>query len=350
MQRKIRVKEESRFDLVALGEILLRFDPGEMRIRHAREFQIWDGGAEYNVAANMSRVFGQRSAILTALADNEIGRLAAGMAAAAGVDTSKIIWRNPGSGLRNGIYFIERGHGLRAPASAFDRANTAVSELKAGDIDWQVFFDREPTRWFHTGGVFTGLSETTPDTAIAAMRAARESGCIVSYDLNYRESLWAGRGGRVAADEVNRAVLPFADVVFGTFGFDATLSNYADASFRSACDVMRSHFPNLQIIVSSLRNVHSASCHDLAGVCSVDSEIFRSADLSGVDVLDRVGSGDAFASGFIYAMLEGRDPQFAIDCAAAHGALSLTTPGDCSLAGLDDVMGLMQGKNAAAVR
>lgn len=347
----LKTNAESSKDFVSLGEILLRFDPGERRIQEARQFQVWDGGAEYNVARNLSRVFGQRTSIVTALADNALGRLAEDFARQGGVNTENIIWREEGAGARNGIYFIERGFGLRAPASSFDRANTAVSHLKSGDIDWQAVFGAgDGTRWFHTGGVFTGLSETAPEVALEAMQKARESGALVSYDLNYRHSLWGKRGGREASNRVNRKLLPLADVVFGVFDFDSTLSKYDQNVFQVAAEKMFAEFPNLRVVVSTLRETRSASFHDLSAVCAAGGEIFKARAYRDIQVLDRVGSGDAFASGFIYGLLAGEDLQFAAECGAAHGALAMTMPGDASAATVEEVLSLMRGEGAGAKR
>lgn len=346
MPLEIKEKSHCRLDLVSLGEILLRFDPGERRIRNAREFSVWGGGAEFNVAASLSGVFGQRTSIVTALHDNALGRLAEDFARSSGIDTSNITWRNDA---RNGMYFIERGFGLRAPQSAFDRENTAVSRLGADSVDWNKIF-AEGARWFHTGGVFTGISETTPAAAIEAMRAAKESGAVVSYDLNYRNSLWEKRGGREAANAVNAKLLPFVDVVFGAFDFDSRLSAFDENAFRRSAAKMRGDFPNLKLIVSTLRETHSASRHDLGAVCSAGDEIHRSKDFKNIEVLDRVGSGDAFASAFIYCLLENKDLSFALDCGTAHGALSMTSPGDVSSATAEEVFGLMNSSDAVAKR
>lgn len=343
----IKDKTDARWDLMCLGEILLRFDPGEGRIYNSRQFTVWDGGAEYNVAANAARVFKQRSVIAAALRDNGLGRLAEELARAAGVDTSEIVWRNDA---RNGLYFIERGFGIRPPASTFDRKNTAISRLTPGDIEWQRIFGEYGVRWFHTGGVFTGLSDSTPKVAVEAMSAARENGAVVSYDLNYRGSLWGNRGGRDAANELNRELLSHVDVVFGTFDFDSTLSRYDEGAFRSAAEKMQDDFPNLKAIVSTLRETHSASRHDLGGVCLIDGQVLRSKDYKNMEVLDRVGSGDAFASGFIASMLASKDARFAIDCGAAHGSLAMTTPGDTSMSTMDEIIALMQGAGAGAKR
>jgi 2-dehydro-3-deoxygluconokinase len=311
---------------------------------------VFDGGAEYNVTRNLAKVFGQKTAIVTALADNALGRLAEGFILQGGVEASEIIWRESDSETRNGIYFIERGFGLRPPDSCFDRANTAVSQLKAGNVEWRQIFAEKGARWFHTGGVFTGLSETTPEAADEAMRAAHQNGAIVSYDLNYRDSLWKTRGGKEAANRLNRKLLPLADIAFGAFDFDSKLSNYNEREFRRTSEKMFADFPNLKAVVSTLREVHSASRHDLSAVCLSDNRIYKAREYKSVEVFDRVGSGDAFAAGFIYGCLTGRDLKYSIECGAAHGALSMTTPGDNSMSNLREVENLMAGGSGIAQR
>jgi len=336
--------------LVSLGEVLLRFDPENERIHTARSFRVFDGGAEYNVARSLAKVFRRQTAIITALADNALGRLAEDFVFQAGVDTSEIVWRDGGTDTRNGIYFIERGFGLRAPASCFDRANTAVSQLKTGEINWHEIFDQNGTRWFHTGGVFVGLSETTPDVAREAMIEAQKNGAIVSYDLNYRDSLWKNKGGREVANAINRELLPFADVVFGAIDFDARLSQFDAEKFRQAAEKMKGEFPDLKIMASTLREIHSASRHDFSAVCITEGEIFKSKNYKNVEVFDRVGSGDAFASGLIYGLLAEKDFQFAVECGAAHACLAMTAPGDNSAATLAEIENLMQGAGANVKR
>ncbi len=329
--------------MVSLGEVLLRFDPEHERIHTARLFRVYDGGAEYNVARSLAKVFRRRTAIVTVLADNALGRLAEDFVFQAGVDASEILWRDGDANTRNGIYFIERGFGFRAPASCFDRADTAVSELKTGEINWHEIFKQNGTRWFHTGGVFVGLSETTPDVAREAMIEARKNGAIVSYDLNYRDSLWKNKGGREAANAVNRELLPFADVVFGAMDFDARLSQFDAEKFRQAAEKMTGEFPGLKIVASTLREVHSASRHDLSAVCLTKGEIFKSKNYKNIEVFDRVGSGDAFASGLIYGLLAEKDFQYAVECGAAHALLAMTAPGDNSAATLAEIENLMRG-------
>lgn len=349
----VKSKSVCRRDLVSLGEVLLRFEPGDARIAAAREFRVWDGGGEYNVARGLAKVFRQKTAIATALADNLLGRLAEDLIWQAGVDSSEIIWRaadGRGANTRNGIYFIERGFGVRAPASVFDRANTAVSQLKASEIDWRKIFQNDGARWFHTGGVFVGLSETTPDAAREAMQIARESGAIVSYDLNYRDSLWRERGGRDAANRLNKELLKNVDVAFGVFGFDSNLANYDERNYRAQAEKMLAEFPNLKIVVSTVRTVHSASRHDLSAVCFANNEVFKARDYLNLDVYDRVGSGDAFASGFIYGLLSDKGAQYAVDCGAAHACLAMTTPGDNSMTNLSEIEALIGGAGAHVKR
>ena len=275
---KIKEKKDCLWDFVSLGEILLRFDPENERIHNARSFRVFDGGAEYNVARTLAKVFRQKTAIITALADNALGRLAEDFAQSAGVDTSEILWRNHdgiGANTRNGLYFIERGFGLRAPDSCFDRGNTAVSQLKVGDIDWQKIFGEKSVRWFHTGGIFTGLSETTPQVALEAVKIAKENGAVVSYDLNYRGSLWKDRGGKDAANELNREFLPFADVVYGVISddFKPSVAEFDELKFQKAAEKMREDFPNLQMIVSTLRDTHNAGLHNFGAACFADNEV-----------------------------------------------------------------------------
>ena len=348
MSESLEIKDKTlcRWDLVSLGEILLRFDPGDRRIHNARTYQVWDGGAEYNVAANLSRVFRKRSAIATALLDNPLGRLAEDFARQSGVDTSLVKWSDEG---RNGLYFIERGHGVRAPASAFDRSDTVISRLTEGEMNWPEIFN-QGTRWFHTGGVFAGLSDSTPAVAAEAMKVASESGAIVSYDLNYRDSLWGKRGGRSAANVVNAELAQYADVVFGVFDFDSALSAFDPATFRKAAAEMISRFPRLKSVVSTLRETHSANRHDLGAACFSEGEITVARPFENVDVIDRVGSGDAFVAGFIDRLLEGKNVQTALDCGTTHGVLAMTTPGDVSMATAAEVFRLMNISDASPLR
>lgn len=331
---------------------MLRFDPGDDRIHAARSFRVWEGGGEYNVARNLAKCFRLNATIATSLADNQIGRLVEDLIQQGGVDVSNILWR-PTDGIsrsvRNGMYFMERGFGRRPPTGCSDRGNTAVSHLKPGDIDWEGIFARG-ARLLHTGGIFAGLSETTAGVAAEAMSAAREAGTAVSYDLNYRESLWSGRGGRESANELNRELLANADIVFGVENFKPGLDGYSAEAFESAARTMLEAHPNLKIVATTLRDVHSASRHDLAGVCYVDGGVFRSADYRSVEVLDRVGSGDAFAAGLLYGSLSGRSEQESIELAAASAVLSLSSLGDGSSATVEEIERLIASPDSTALR
>lgn len=337
---KIKEESEARWDLVALGEVMLRFDPGEDRIRTARNFRVWEGGGEYNVARTLANCFGADTSVVTAFADNQIGRLAEDLIRQGGVDTSNIVWRavdGISSSVRNGLNFVERGFGPRPPVGCSDRANTAVSQLEPNDVDWNAIFKEQGTRWFHTGGIFAALSQYSPAVALEAMRSARSSGAVVSYDLNYRESLWEGRGGRGAANEVNRTLLDEADVVFGVEGFDARLECFAVERFEAAALAMLDRHPTLKAAATSLRDVVSASEHSIGGAMWIDGRTYAARALRNVRVLDRVGSGDAFAGSVVYGMLNSFHPQRSIDIAAANAAYAMTCPGDASTATLADL-------------
>ena len=347
MNLEIKPKKDCRWDFVSLGEVMLRFDPENDRIHNTRSFRVWEGGGEYNVARSLSKVFRLDAGIVTALADNQIGRLVEDLIWQGGVDSSEILWRETDGisrKVRNGMYFIERGFGLRSPVGCSDRGNTAISQLRSGDVDWQKIFSEAGARWFHTGGIFAGLSETTADAALEAMRKARENGAIVSYDLNYRDSLWSQRGGRDAANALNHELLPFADVVFGVENFKAGFAVYDKEIFARAAGEIVSRFPNLKVIATTLRDVKSAARHDLSAVCFAAGEVFKANDFANLEVLDRVGSGDAFAAGLIYGLLAGKGFEYAIKAGAANSALTMTTLGDGSSATMAEVEKLIYSR------
>jgi len=348
----IKPKENCKWDIVSLGEVMLRLDPGDRRIHTTRSFDVWEGGGEYNVARNLAKCFRRRAGIVTALADNQIGRLVEDLILQGGVDASQILWQETDGisrEVRNGMYFMERGFASRPPTGCSDRGNTAISKLKLGDTDWQTIFS-EGTRWLHTGGIFAGLSETTAEVAAESMQAAKESGAIVSYDLNYRDSLWSGRGGREAANELNNELLTFADVVFGVEGFETSVTEFSERSLRDAASLMMSRHPNIKILATTLRDVHSASQHNLSGACFSDGQVFKSKDHMHVHVLDRVGSGDAFAAGLIHGLLSGESLQTSIDLASASGVLAMASAGDGSSATFREIATLAEGTKSTTVR
>jgi 2-dehydro-3-deoxygluconokinase len=364
MSLKIKAKEQCRWDLVALGEVMLRLDPGDRRIWTTRHFEVSEGGGEYNVARGLKRCFGLDTAIVTAVADNPVGRLLQDLFYQAGVDQSLVRWveyDGVGRSVRNGLNFTERGFGVRAALGCSDRGHTAISQLKAGDIDWEEIFGRHRARWFHTGGIFCALSETTPDVAVEAMRAARQHGTIVSYDLNYRDSLWKGIGGKKRAQEVNRRLAPLVDVMLGNeedfsaaLGFEVPglnehISNIETAAFKKMIETVMKEF-QFQVVATTLRKAKTATYNDWGAICYADETFFEAKHRENLEIFDRVGGGDSFASGLIYGFLAGKGPQWAVECGAAHGALAMTTPGDTTMATLKEVEQVMRGVGARIVR
>jgi 2-dehydro-3-deoxygluconokinase len=362
---RIKPKEVCRWDLVSLGEVMLRLDPGDGRVATTRTFRVWEGGGEYNVARGLHRCFGMDTSIVTAIADNPIGRLVQDCINQGGVDQSHVKWVHydgVGRTVRNGLNFTERGFGLRAGVGCSDRGHTAVSQLKPGDTDWEKIFSREGARWFHTGGIFAALSDTTPVVAKHAMRIAKESGAIVSYDLNYRESLWKSFGGRARSVEVNRELVPDVDALLGNeedfsaaLGFEAegVTDNFSELnadSFRRMIGRVLEVFPHLKLIATSLRNAKSASRNDWGAICWYDGNFCSAPLREDLEIYDRIGGGDSFASGLIYGFLTNRGPQWAVECGAAHGALAMTTPGDTTMATLAEVERAMKGSSVRVAR
>jgi 2-dehydro-3-deoxygluconokinase len=343
---------------------MVRFDPGDRRIATARNFEVCEGGGEYNVARGLKRCFGLDTAIVTAFADDPVGRLLQDLLYQGGVDQTYVRWiphDGVGRSARNGLNFTERGFGVRAAAGSYDRGHTAVSQLKPGDFDWDDIFGNQGVRWFHTGGIFSALSTTTPELAAEAMQAARRHGTIVSYDLNYRASLWKSLGGKKQAQEVNRRIAPFVDVMLGNEedfsaalgyevpGMDEHHSTFAVEGFQQMIAKVVKDYP-FQVVATTLRKAKTATLNDWSAVCYFDGRFFQAKNRENLEIFDRVGGGDSFASGLIYGFLVGRDAQFAVECGAAHGALAMTTPGDTSMATLDDVLQVMKGVGARIAR
>ncbi len=362
---KIKPKSACRWDLVSLGEVMLRLDPGDSRVATARTFRVWEGGGEYNVARGLRRCFGMDTALVTALADNPVGRLIQDLIYQGGVDQSHVRWvafDGVGRAVRNGLNFTERGFGLRAPIGCSDRGHTAVSQLKPGDVDWGAVFAREGARWFHTGGIFAALSESTPLVAREAIQTAKEHGTAISYDLNYRESLWKSFGGRKRAAEVNRELVSQVDALVGNEedftaalgfeveGLDENISRLDVESYRRMMERVAKTFPNLKLVATTLRNAKSATRNDWGAACYYDGQFYSSTMREDVEIYDRIGGGDSFASGLIYGFLMDRGPQWAVECGAAHGALAMTTPGDTTMATLAEVEKVMKGMSVRAAR
>jgi len=361
----IKPAESCHYDLLALGEVMLRLDPGEGRIRTAREFKAWEGGGEYNVARGLRRCFGLRTALCTAFAENDIGRLIEDFILQGGVDTQFIKWVSydgVGRTVRNGLNFTERGFGVRGAVGIPDRGNSASSQLRAGDFDWDRIFGKTGVRWFHTGGIFAALSDTTPALLIEAVQAAKKHGTIVSYDLNYRPSLWKGIGDHDRAREVNREIAKFVDVMIGNEedftaclgfeveGVDEHISKIDVSAFKRMIEQAVKMFPNFKIAATTLRAVKSATRNDWGAICWAAGKFHEAQQRSDLEILDRVGGGDSFASGLIYGFLRFNDAQKAVEYGAAHGALAMTTPGDTSMASLKEVEALVEGGSARVQR
>jgi len=362
----LRSAAECRYDVVALGEVMLRLDPGEGRIRTARSFDVWEGGGEYNVARGLCRTFGQRGAILTALADNEVGRLLEELILAGGLDTSFLRWTpHDGIGLtvRNGLNFTERGFGVRGAVGVYDRGHTAAAQIQPDDFDWDALFGDLGVRWLHTGGIFAGLSESTARTVLAASAAAKRHGTVVSYDLNYRPSLWQSRGGSAAAAALTASVVDNVDVLFGDVSdlatrlgspvrADEATDQHAEADrLATVMQQVGARYPNLAMVGTTLRTVHSATVNSWGGLAwSKATGVVAARYRPDLGILDRVGGGDAFASGLIFGLLTGAPLATAVEYGAANGALAMTTPGDFSMASRREVIRLAEGGTAQALR
>ena len=362
---KVKPANKCRYDILSLGEVMLRLDPGEGRIRTARQFRAWEGGGEYNVARGLRRCFGQRAVLVTAFAKNEIGLLMEDLILQGGVDTSLIKWVDYdgiGRTVRNGLNFTERGFGIRGAVGCSDRGNTAASQLKVGDIDWEYIFGELGVRWFHTGGIFAALSETTGNVVIEAAQMAKKYGTFVSYDLNFRPSLWKGFGGIEKCREINREIAKSVDVMIGNeedftacLGFaiegaDANLTDLDVSSFQQMIKKVITEFPNFKATATTMRGVKSATVNDWGAMCWVAGKFYTATQHPNLEIMDRVGGGDSFASGFIYGLMQLDDPQLAVDYGAAHGALAMTTPGDTTMASLDEVKKLVGGGGARVDR
>ncbi len=361
----LKPRAQCKWEAAALGEIMLRLDPGDGRIRTTRSFQVWEGGGEYNVARGLRRCFGLPTTVVTAIVDNEVGRLLEDLMLQGGVDLSHVKWvpfDGIGRAARVGLNFTEKGFGVRAAVGCSDRAWSAASQLKPGDVDWKQLFQVEGVRWFHCGGIFAALSPTTSEIVIEAMEAARAAGTVISYDLNFRPSLWKSQGGTARAVEVNRKIASLVDVMIGNEedftaalgfqvpGLDEHISKLDPANFKKMIAEVVKMYPNFQAVATTLRNAKTASVNDWGAILWTGGEFYEAPLRENLEIYDRVGGGDSFASGLAYGFLAGKTPQQAVEYGAAHGAMAMTTPGDTSMATLKEVESVMKGKGARVVR
>ena len=365
MLLNLKEKKDCTFDMIALGEVMLRLDPGDMRVKNARSFRVWEGGGEYNVARGLRRCFSMKTGVVTAFADNEIGRLCEDFILQGGVDTSMIKWvpyDGIGRKVRNGLNFTERGFGIRGAVGVSDRGNTAASQLKKGDIDWEYIFGTLGVRWLHTGGIFAALSESTAEVVIEAVKVAKKYGTIVSYDLNYRPSLWKDIGGIEKAQQVNKEIAKYIDVMIGNeedftacLGFeiegnDENLKSLnLDGYVKMLGEVCKT-YPNFKVIATTLRTVKTATVNDWSAMVYADGKVYNGLSLPDLEIYDRVGGGDSFASGLIYGLMTYDDAATAVNYGVAHGAIAMTTPGDTSTASLKEVENIIGGKGARVAR
>jgi 2-dehydro-3-deoxygluconokinase len=361
----LKNKNEYEFDCVAFGEVMLRFDPGAGRIKNARNFGVWEGGGEYNVVRGLGKTFGQKTAVVTAFADNEVGKLLEDLILQGGVDTRFIKWLpfdGIGKDVRNGLNFVERGFGVRGALSVSDRGHTAISKLENGDIDWNGIFSK--TRWFHTGGICAALfaeTKTSDNPVLTAVKSAKENGVCVSFDLNYRPSLWKANGGIEHCREVNREIVRYVDVLIGNeedftacLGFEIEgneegLRELNIEGYKKMVELISKSYPNLSYVASTLRTVRTATKNDWSAILWADGQIYRGINFENLEIFDRVGGGDSFASGLIYGLMTA-DAETALNFGIAHGALAMTTPGDTSMASLSEVKALAKGGGARIVR
>ena len=361
----IKPKSACRWDAAALGEIMIRLDPGDVRIKTARMFRVWEGGGEYNVIRGLKKCFGMDTTVVTAIPENDVGYLLQDLMMLGGVDLSHVKWvpfDGIGRNTRVGLNFTERGFGVRGALGVSDRANSAASQMKVGDVDWNKLFKEEGVRWFHCGGIFAALSATTPELVIEAMQAAKANGTVTSYDLNYRASLWKANGGQKRAVEVNREIAKYVDVMIGNeedftaaLGFEVEglskdIRGINVENFKKMIAEVVKTFPNFKAVATTLREVKSATFNDWSAVLYYEGNFYQAREYKDLEIYDRVGGGDSFASGLIYGFLTGKDPQQCVEYGAAHGALAMTTPGDTTMASLKEVEKLVAGASARVER
>ena len=360
MNYGLTIRDSAALDLVSLGALVHRLDPGIIPFRKAHECQIHVSGGEFNVAANLSDCFGLRTGIVTAMVKYPVGDLVAERVRAMGViPFYKVFEHNGATGPNIAAVYSDRAYGVRGPVVFYNRANEAAAHLKPGDFAWKTIF-APGVRWFHSGGIFAALSDTTPELIIEGMQAAKNSGAVVSFDLNYRPKLWNLSGGEERARQVIGRILKHVDVLVGNeedlqkglgiAGPEAAAESKLDPrAFLSMIDRVLERHPHIKIIATTLREVHSTNRHGWGAVAWINGQTCVSPQCQ-LDVYDRIGGGDGFASGFFYGILAGESPEQAMKLGWAHGALLTTFPGDTTMATLDQVRSFARGGTARVQR
>jgi 2-dehydro-3-deoxygluconokinase len=361
MAMKIASKSKTEFDLVSLGECMVRFSPpGHQRIEFANMLEVYAGGGEYNVSYALAR-YGMRTGWVSRLVDNPLGHIIKNHALSSGMDISEVLWvpyDGAGRSDRIGLNFTEVGIGVRPSVSMYDRGNTAVSHMKPGDVDWKRIFTKRKVRWFHTGGIFSALSDSCAAVTMEAMKEAHRAGTIVSYDLNFRSKLWSSE----KAIAVTKKLMPYIDVIIGNeedfqkvLGFevegtDDNLSNLPVEAYKKMVRKVVARYPHIKIVGTTLREVKSGLVNSWSAIMYYDGKYYESKKFNNLEIEDRVGGGDGFCSGFIYGLMHDMTPQECVEMGAAHGALLQSTRGDTSMITLDEIKHVMNGGSARIKR
>ena len=360
MTTPLRIPDKGSLDFLALGALIHRLDPGVVPFRKASSCTIHVSGGEFNTAANLSDCFRLQTGIASAMVDYPIGDLIAGRVRAMGVTPFYRMFKHDGAwGPNMAAVYSDRGHGVRAPIVFYNRSNEAASQLKRGDFDWARIF-KNGVRWFHSGGIFASLSETTADLIIEGMEAARAHGAVVSFDLNYREKLWSASGGPKRALDVLGRIVEHVDVLVGNeedlqkgLGIAgpevAAASSLDPSTFFGMIERVVARYPQIKVVATTLRDVHSTTRHSWSAVAWINGDTFV-APTCDIDVYDRVGGGDGFASGLFYGLLTGESPDESVRLGWAHGALIATFPGDTTMATLEQVRAFAKGGSARIQR
>ena len=360
MKYGLNIRPDGALDFLSLGALVHRLDPGIIPFRKASHCDIHVSGGEFNVAANLSDCFRMKTGIASAMVNYPIGDLIAERVRAMGVQPYYKMFKHDGvRGPNMATVFSDRGHGVRAPVVFYNRSNEAAGQLKPGDFNWKEIFG-SGVRWFHSGGIFAALSETTGELIVEAMKAAKAAGAITSFDLNYRQKLWDIWGGQDKAVDVLGRIVQNVDVVIGNeedlqkgLGIEGqdveTQSKLDPSAFFAVIKQASKKFPNVKVVATTLREVHSTNRHSWSAVAWIDGKTFQ-APVCQLDVVDRVGGGDGYAAGFIYGLLSGVSEQEAVNLGWAHGALLTTFIGDTTMATLEQVKSLSKGGSARIQR